>query len=176
MSFRPRRPTGSSPEAIFAGWVYDFITLRGRILSSSTIGASYRSNGIVLDAKQTPGGSGANAQLFTIANVATDIHGDYYDCTPIGGGATVKVAKPFKLRNSITTETIDGVAYAYTYSSPVARTSVGNGISESQVIIPRFLNGDFILALNIGSSNAKVTGQPTISLFDISNDGRAWGT
>jgi hypothetical protein len=95
-------------------------------------------------------------------------------------GQTVYVLKSPKLRNSITSETINGVAYSYSYgASHVARSSNGGGTIESQVVTPPWLLNDEIWAQPItAETRIKIPGSTPINVsatfIDTNRDGRAW--
>jgi hypothetical protein len=95
-------------------------------------------------------------------------------------GQTVYVLKSPKLRNSIASETINGVAYSYSYgASHVARSSNGGGTVESQVVTPPWLTNDEIWAQPItAETRIKIPGSTPINVsaafIDTNRDGRAW--
>jgi hypothetical protein len=129
------------------------------------------------------GGSGGGAGLFTIVSM----HGDYIVGTPLGGGSNVNIARDVKLRNSITSETIDSVTYSYDYSNSgvyVAALGAANAQycnrlatwnsganTEHQDITPRYLSGDVIFAAQVPNTGVTVSGTPVI-WQEVTN--RAW--
>ena len=69
------------------------------------------------------------------------------------------IAKPFKLRNTITTEINKGVTHTFTYLPATAdtcsyytRTDTWGGNTEQQFIIPAYLPGDVIYAMPVSQS------------------------
>ena len=95
-----------------------------------------------------------------------------WDGTTEGGG-DVAIAKPHKLRNSVTSATIDGVAVTYTYGGTfVTRTATIATIDEDQVIVPRYLVNDLIFAVD-SSGGTAITGTLQ-NKIDLNVDGRAW--
>lgn len=101
-----------------------------------------------------------------------------------------RIAKNAKLRNSVSSETIDSVAYSYAYgaSSPytyVSRKATWSGGGpEFQVIVPRFIGGDevWVIEIDVANSLSMVSVADSISstpgfaipFLDINVDGRAW--
>jgi len=99
-----------------------------------------------LDARRrliTPigGGGGAGAQMFIIKTLS---NADYfvantYDGTT-RGSASINIAKSPRLRPSVTSETIDGVAITYSgYTSDNARVASDGTSTENQVAFPRYV-------------------------------------
>ena len=169
---------------------------------------------------------GSGATTITVASATNIVVGAFIVCAGIPSGATVtnisgttitisaattgaetsasalfyglvRIAKTAKLRNSITSETIDGTTFSYTYgaSSPytyVARlasaTISGSSYSEYQVVVPRYLDKDEVWAMEVNNSDiggivavsdliaslgGPGSGTP-ITLLDLNLDGRAW--
>lgn len=108
-------------------------------------------------------------QGFTIVS----IQGDYITATNNITSASTLIAKPNKLRNSITAQTIDGVAYTYSYTSTVQRTASTSGYSEYQRVVERYLVGDIIYADRPSSTGVTVAGVPLVWM-DTNRDGREW--
>lgn len=103
-----------------------------------------------------------------VVSGALRMFANYWEGKSILSNNVVAIAKNPSLRNSITSETIDGVTYAYTYgaSSPytfVSRkadfTISSTNYTDYQVIVPRYLTSSIIKArvmptgLLDGSSN-----------------------
>jgi hypothetical protein len=95
----------------------------------------------------------------------------------------VRVAKNYKLRNSITSATIDGNSWSYAYTSSVKRTATSGSYSEYQRVSPRYLPGDEIWYLpvanaDIGSmvsvSDSIGSAGTPITFLDCNVDSRAW--
>lgn len=81
----------------------------------------------------------------------------------------VRIYKPSLLQFSITSGTIDGIPISYGSYSTSAQTRVAtiNTDSETQIIVPRYTQGDVIYAI-------KAPLDPIDELLDINIDGRAW--
>lgn len=108
-------------------------------------------------------------QDFTLVSV----QGDYITATNNITSASTLIAKPFKLRNSITTQTIDGVVYNYSYTSSVQRTATTSGYTEYQRVVERYLVGDIIWADRPSSTGVTVSSTP-LAWMDTNRDGREW--
>ena len=130
------------------------------------------------------GGSGGTPTGATVAGgTFVSDGGDYIVVTPSAGGSNVNVAKPPKLRCSITTDTqIDGTGvHTYTYNAVIVggvivaytRTNTWNsGInSETEDITPAYLVGDLVYYINMPTINMPVSpGSGTtvaVTLLDI---------
>lgn len=95
-----------------------------------------------------------------------------------------RVAKPSKLRNSISSQVIDGTTYTLTYTSAVQRTKSTTGYTEYQRIVERYLTGDEIWFVAV--SNSDIGGMTSVSdtiststttpivYLDTNVDGREW--
>ncbi|MGN6553247.1 MAG: hypothetical protein ACTHLW_05950 [Verrucomicrobiota bacterium] len=128
------------------------------------------------------GGGAAGVELFRLKTMYSDV----MLCTRVSDSIDYYVAKPYKLRNSIASETIEAVNYTYAYDvSYTERTQSGGGITEAQVVIPYFLPingtypGDEIRATPIPSTSMiKIPGTPNtmvnVTWLDLNLDGRAW--
>lgn len=107
-----------------------------------------------------------NFRRFTVNSGQTQ--DDYLVCDEQGGSVTsVSIYKPYKLRASITAETIagDSVTYGTYGTDKMSRTATISGVSAKQVIIPYFLTGDSIFAEY----------DPVADKWqDLNVDGRAW--
>jgi hypothetical protein len=124
--------------------------------------------------------SSSGASLFTVVSDG----GDFMVCiqnssnsdvnfTPATGGVQVNVYKPWKLRTSLSTETINGVVFDYTYvpnGSPVSfytRNWTGSdGSSGSDYVESFYLPNDPIWAVQDSEGN----------WVDDNRNGRAWAT
>lgn len=110
-------------------------------------------------------------------------HANYLTCRTWNGttegGSDVYVSVPFKMLE-VSSETIDGDSYSYSYSND----SNGNRIRtvtkasdidfyEEQMIVPRLLTNDLILATPIPTGYTSQSG-PTPTYVDLNLDGRAW--
>ena len=122
-------------------------------------------------------GVGTSKKILRVVSVQDD----YITCVFSDDldGATVKVAKPYKLRKT----PFDGKtvgSYTYAYSGPINRVStMTGGDEETQTVVPSYTlksgiyDGDEIIAEQINSS--KLDGTFTkVSLLDTNRDARAW--
>jgi hypothetical protein len=131
---------------------------------------------IVRDNIIVNGGSFSKIKMFQITSVGNDALTAKEVSLYVGGPVLVepakKVARPFKLRRP-GFATIDGVTYTYEYTSEQTRTvKVGATTIESQVVVPRYLVGDFIYASEL---SYEVLASPDATYWtDINADGRAW--
>lgn len=102
---------------------------------------------------QVSGGGGGSVQQYKV--IANADQGDYILCNTWDGSnlgiTNIPIVKPYKLRDSITSETIAGVAHSYTYSTDSygrkIRTNSWAGGSETELITPDYLSGDIIYAI-----------------------------
>src|ERR1700692_4402452 len=169
MSDYPPRPSGTDEESVFHQSTHD--KLHGgqlHINNTATIKASKTTKGWFLHAKPSLGGGPpptSTTQDFTIIS----IQGDYITATNNKTQAIEKVAKNYKLRNSIIAAGVDGAAWTYTYSSTTARRAANLNYAEYQRVSPRYLVGDIIYADKPGS-----TGVSGVDLLDQNRDGRTW--
>jgi len=131
---------------------------------------------------------GAALTLFQVYN---DLGNGILGCWQSNGaggwnnsGIPTGVARPFKIRPTIRTETLRGVAYNYTYvqtggpGSPYWTRNVtgSDGSSYTEVVLPDYLVGDSILAaqLNTGLTWMSNGVAIPVNYIDIGIDGRAW--
>ncbi len=121
------------------------------------------------------GTSNGSAQQFLFVQD----YGDYITAVPYNGtaatGAAVKIAKPYKIRTSIVSETVNGIAHAYSYAlaaGAYTRTDTSTLGVESQKINPPFLTTDLIYAVGFTTNAPASLVGVTLVMLD---DGRAWG-
>ena len=109
--------------------------------------------------------------------------GDYLLCETwngtTGGGVTINIAKPPKLRHSVVTEALAGTTWNYTYSSESGyndgkRTASDGTNSEKQVVIPLFLIGDEIYATKPTRKTGVTVSSVELEYLDLNVDARAW--
>jgi hypothetical protein len=109
-----------------------------------------------------------------------DMHPDYWVGVSTTTSATVAIAKNQSLRNSITTETIDSVVYAYTYQTTGTFAFVTrrlnftlNGVAqqEFQVIVPRYLSTSIIKARRMATGINDLSSNPILWQEE---SGREW--
>lgn len=161
----PLLPTGSNCEADFAQKVHGKVFgPRGKIRNTSTIKADYRHDGIYLHAKKVKGGGKpTQIKFFHFSQSLSD-----YFLTTEG----IAVAKPYKLRNSISQEIIYGTTVKFTYphnpngGGPSTDSlaylyrvaSIGSGsntTTENQGVNPQYLSGDIIYAIQMDDTGVK---------------------
>lgn len=151
------RPDGSSPEGVYDATTWERTQGRqGRFNNSTTVKVRKTSGGFYWDA-QIPGAvAGVQVSIFSFVQSL----GDYFIAKD-SSGKKVAIAKTYKLRNSILTETIYGNVINFKYphnphgggpsSDPLAylyRTaSLTGGGSENQGVVPQYLVNDVIYAL-----------------------------
>ncbi len=152
--FRPVRPTGSTPEALFDQWSHENQTNALKINDSSGMKVSRTTRGFILQPKRVPGGSPATSITVKRLSFKQSL-GDYFLATELSTGTVYQVAKPYKLRNSIGFEIIYGSrinfsyphnpaggglsadTLAYLYRKAVLSTD--NTRTENQGIVPQYL-------------------------------------
>lgn len=114
---------------------------------------------------------------------------DYWLCTDVTGVTQYRVAKPHKLRNSISGEVIYGASVGFGYPHNIStadplyglyRVASIGGLAENQGVVPQCLHLDKIYAITVpairtteAADTGVATGTP-ITLLDINADGRAW--
>jgi hypothetical protein len=108
--------------------------------------------------------------------------GDFIMAAPWNGtastGPAVKIAKQYKIRTSITTQTINGIVHTYTYTTAVSdgvtrytRTDTSFDVIEIQTVNPPFLLTDIIYAVGFSTTAPPDLVAATLIMLD---DGRAW--
>lgn len=85
-----------------------------------------------------------------------------------GEGATLLVAKPYQLRNSI--ESRDGVTYTYTNTQE--RDGDDGVTQETQVVTPSYVVDDIIFVVGPVTGGTGVA--DALKWLDLNLDGRAW--
>jgi hypothetical protein len=92
-------------------------------------------------------------------------------------GDAFNVAKPTKLRGTITAETINAVAITYDYTgfttSYMQREADDGTNSEKQVIVPYILTNDLLWVANVGVTGVVVS-SVDVAWLDLNIDARAW--
>lgn len=153
--------------------------------------ASELKSGVGYRVKRTAQGTtlelGAGAPGTTAQNVTVkwcqiiEILQDHYVVQEWDGDAVFgdefNVAKPTKLRGSITTETIDGDAITYDYTGYttdyIQRLAEFDGAEEKQVVVPHWLAEDLIWALEVTETGVQVS-SVEVTWLDLNIDARAW--
>ena len=105
--------------------------------------------------------------------VVSSVAGDYIACYRIDGDgnqatATINIAKPWDLWNSITAR---GSA-TYSNTGTDERTATVGGDTEDQVIVPAYVAGDYIIAMTAPSGGTGVSGAEL--WVDMNLGARAW--
>lgn len=171
----PPRPTGFDQESLFHQGIWDRNYGRAsRARSGLTVKLDRGPGGIVARAKPGRGGGSAGLKLHRFKSMGTDhLVCRTWDGTT-EGSTDIKIAKPDKLRFSITAATIDTVALAYSdYDTSAQTRSASDGTSsETQVITPRYLVNDLIWAMTC-TTLVTVTGT-VLTLLDLNISARAW--
>jgi|SRR5579862_8604138 len=121
------------------------------------------------------GGGGTGGTSLTKMQIVS-VQGDYLVCTDTGGN-NFNIAKPPLLRFSMTSRTINGYNYTYTYSLPNSRSISGTtnpGVfAVAEIIEPEYLVGDIIYAQNADHTDVFVSGLE-LPLIDMNIDQRGW--
>ena len=169
--------TVSFADGATVGWV-GLATAAGISVGMIMTGAGVPAAGVAVTAVNT------STNVVTVASfTASADNGGNYTFT-----ASVKIAKPPKIRCSITSETyIDGSGnHTYTYAPVISgsltvaytRTNTWSAGSETEQITPAYLPGDIVYAMTMPSLNMPVSpGSGTtvaVSLLDIHT--RYWAT
>ncbi len=182
--------------ANWAKWAHDRLTRSLNFITSSTVSVKETSRGVSFHAApQQGGGPSANPIQYTAFKFIRSFD-DYILVKELDSLNQHRVAKPFKLRNSITGAVIYQSVWAYTYPHNGAisdslygiyrvgtNSTVNPAIVERMGIVPQYLADDIILAIDASSVVAPVAVDPLdttaapgeqITLLDTNEDGRAW--
>jgi len=151
-------------------------------LNLSIVRGNYSKDELVLSANNAilklMGTPGNVAALLRVRLVS--VQANYCTCVRYDGsfeGETLYIAKPFKLRNSITTETIDSNVITYSYTSTTEREATNTTPDpdevETQVVTPYYLEDDELFC---GAVNSGVVGPDSepLKYIDLNLDARAW--
>lgn len=116
----------------------------------------------------TPGESGIGTQCELLA-----VSGDTLIVREIDDSGitadTLTIAKPYELRQSITTETIEGVVITYVYDNAWTRAAyISGAFIETQIIIPRYTVGGRLQYIGCDHTGLGIT------KIDVNIAGRAW--
>jgi hypothetical protein len=161
-------------------WVWDTLfALRptrtpGAITSQTTRGISS-----IPTAKPAPRAApGVTVKQYRFKSM--HVQGDYIVCRTFDnnseGTTDVLIAKPFKLRFSITGVVIDGSNISYTNYSNANQTRTATTVagSEIQVIVPRYVVNDLIYGITVDHTGVVVGQVGELKVLDLNADGRAW--
>lgn len=198
MKDTPRIPVGSSAKLNLDRRNHDAIYHRGRGIQSTSSRIQQNARGFRVTVLPRPRHSAGLVQLFQLMSVEAD----YLVCRDLSiaedgsrttGDIDIFIAKDPKLRNSVTSEWIDGVEYTYAYEANFTeRTSSTTGEDdEIQVVVPYYIpyddtdeeniiDGDLIFAVETTGTGVWRTvnsGDPDeykeeITLLELSS--RAW--
>lgn len=172
----PNPLSGTSPLVFWLNRLRDCVLSR-TIQSGRGYKAISSPQGTVLDIDFQSGGRAQESQVAMYK--LKSIQGDYLTCLTWDGGTAgtedVYIAKNYKLRNSISSATINGELITYSYGQDhVTRTAVDtNGHEETQTVIPYYLVGDIIIAANVAPSMLAAD-LSQILWQDLNVDARAW--
>lgn len=113
----PKRPSGSSPPAIFFQWVWDSLVIHNRPGRVRGAKVSVTTGGVFSEPLDTGGISGTSSSRIQQYILTSASHGDYFVCRTLGqrtegegeeavtlpaiGATDVFIAKPFHLRQSV---------------------------------------------------------------------------
>lgn len=150
IGFVPKRPSGSSPEARFAQWVFDELMQR-RPQQTPDSKTLVTTRGVASIVKPgVSGGTGAAEPVVQLMKIAGLAVYDFVICNAWNGvgwnqGPTL-VAKYHHMRPSAVEETVDGVEFDYTYVDDNNRISNDGTNAEHQVAYPRYAVGSIFVA------------------------------
>lgn len=147
-----------------------------RIVQGETWGIRFTDTGWTLQVGAPPlsgssGGGGGGGIPFQLKSV----QGDYVTAWGWNGSAfaspDIYLAKEYKLRNSLTAETIFGVAHAYSYASGpdsdnVYRTNSDGTNSQTEIVSPPWVAGEIVYASNCNTLVLDGGGNPITWLME----------
>jgi hypothetical protein len=148
----PPKPVGTGSEATFAQWVYYKLTgeavesVPGALISRTTRGISIKPTAAGNSAQARPAG------MYKLKSVQDDyVTARSWDGTT-EGTADVLIAKEYKLRCSIASETILGVANTYTYADGgdalnKVRTHTRDAATQAEIVVPVWTPDEIIHAI-----------------------------
>ncbi len=169
----PNPVTGTSREAAWQNRVRS-AGVANRLLDGPNYRVKQLTTGKIIEWDQA-GGAGESVTLYRFKSMGLNhINCRTWDGTT-EGSSDVFIAKPFKLRFSITTETIRGTTFTYTGfdTTNQSRIATGGGNQETQFITPMYLVNDLIYAMS-ATTLVTFAGGP-VSSVDLNADGRAFG-
>lgn len=176
-NFKPPRPVGEGTFIRFCQAVWDRVFgAEGQFISSTTVQVEQTTRGIILHAappggkKQKPADPGIGTQVELVSVAGDTLIVQKVDDDDNITSTLLVIAKPYELRQSLTSELIDNVTVDYVYDNAWTRQAVIAGVFiETQIIIPRYTVGQqlqYIICDN--------TGIPGIKAMDVNVAGRAW--
>lgn len=180
----PGEPSGSGSLVSWLRRLREFV--RSLELKSGKGYMVRRSNsGTVLEIRPGSGGGGAPVTRYRVQSVHDKVLVCHTWDGTTEGTDDVYVAKPPKLRHTITTATVDGTVLTYSYSTVASnldkqRDATNGTITESQFVTPRWLLDDEIYGIEIPQAIAhpvtagSVVSTLETSVIDLNLDARAW--
>jgi hypothetical protein len=180
----PKPVTGTSDQASWLNKLLRFVVSL-RLQPGRGYKVRHTTSGTILDIEGLGGSVGPQLKVKQFR--VTDIKGDYLVCREWNGttegGTDINIAKPYKLRNSITSEKIDGLTINYSYApSFVSRTASATGYtSETHIVNPPWLKknvadgfgGDIVYAVKSDNGTGVAVGGVAVEYVAV-DDGRAW--
>ncbi len=152
-AFNPKRPTGTTPEALFDQWVWDL--LQRKFANSPTVTVNDLGRTISFDA--SPGSEQSKAHLYQITELLNDsalfVAMRFNNDTKAQSGAPVYIAKCL-IAQPIASETIAGQFFTYqtlddSHRKATAEFSPEDIEAEFQVLLPRYEVGNLIVAMRV---------------------------
>lgn len=131
-------------------------------------------------APSAPGEATVTVYRFRVKSV----QGDYMTCRTwdgtTEGGSDIYVAKPPKLRHSVTSESIEGTTVSYTYGSRSNnedgyRTATAGGVDITEIVMPVYIDNDEIFAVKPDNGTDVTVSSVELVYLDLNVDGRCWG-
>ena len=182
----PKPVLGRTAEAGWLNKLLNFVK-SSQILPGRGYKINRKLNGTTLEIEEAKGKASSSISQYVIKSV----EGDSITCRTVSidtngvrteGADDELVAKNWELRNSITSETIDGGVILYTYppaGNYVKRVADDGSATENQVVVPRYLVDSIIYVATVDGTGVyqidDLTLEETeIKLLDINADGRAW--
>lgn len=148
-----------------------------RILPGNGYRVKSLTGGVILEIE--PGGGGAGLALYRFKSMEDD----WLVCRTWDGenegDQDELIVKPWKLRFSTDTETIDNTVVTYTaYDTDAQTRHASSGVApntteEDQVIVPRYLQDDLIYVMP-AKTLVVDDSDKDLGLIDMNIDGRAW--
>jgi len=173
IGFVPPRPDGAGPQGKWFQWAHDCLMNRLRQQDAPNQSSGRTTRGFYTVPGRLGGGSGSGeVQMLRLKSVQDD----YLTCRSwdgtTEGGTDIFVAKAYKNRCSLTSESVYGVAHNYTYANgPDSMnrkrddSAFGYGV-ETQRIIPPWCLNDVIFAIKVKKSGVQKDGTE-LTLLDI---------
>lgn len=156
--------------------------LKVRVVLGSTPNITLDDNGLIIQVPNGGGGAGGGGGALATYRLKS-VQGDYITCRTWDGASDgpvdVLIAKPWRLRESVTALTIYGVAHTYTYAAgpdgdnrerinawPVSQT-------ELELVSPAWVGNELIYAFS-GVYTGAVDGSGHAITNLMTSDNRQW--